>query len=573
MAFGGRSPIKDPHEWRRVDHRGRTSPLSAEDLVHEWNDSNNITISNSPIKDQLIGANDHPSVQELGVQAIEGIKQLKEMFTRGLSEGDSGDNAPSIVKPAQNGPKASSTPKFFSQTTSISTLGAPSLSPRKAEKRGAGNLSSDDLSPNDNIKRQKQQTNHLDPSSEQQPPKPTNPPDLVLKDRAYYPRIESHIKSIHLKGKIEAIVKGSSLAIRSTNLTDYYKLKQYLTDQDFHYYTYKLDSDKTRRYVIRGIVPELDTEDIKADLVSQGFHPVDVRFKTKLKNGVPTPMPLCLVELKDTPESREILKVTRVMHQVVKLEREHYTGPPVCGRCLAYNHSKFGCNITPGCLFCIHDHPPGQCKGDPTKPECRKCADKYGVDCKQRLGHKPTYKGCPAYQAFCKKKGIQTVKPKDGKQQFRPAPPPGKVAWQSPLVVDQASPQSTPKRPPADRRSRFNQRSTQPPSNQSNHRTTQPPSSQSNQPSSAQSNHSAQSTQQHSNPNPNRKQQTNTNKKHQKQSKQSNQEEDEQEDKFDLKFFINIFRKILKIVKIYKTKGFLAAFEAAIPLLDELNLE
>lgn len=204
---------------------------------------------------------------------------------------------------------------------------------------------------------------------------------------------------------MEAIVQGSKLAIRTTKLEDYNKILKYMTDLDIKFHTYRLASEKTRRYVIRGIMPELDIDDIKPDLVSQGFQPVDIRFKTKLKNGVHVPVPLCLVELKDSPGCREIMKVTRVLHQVIKVEKEHYTGPPVCGRCLAYDHTKRGCNITPGCLFCIKDRLPGLCLA--AKPECRKCADKFGADSKLRLGHKPTYKGCPAYRAFCKRRAYK----------------------------------------------------------------------------------------------------------------------------------------------------------------------
>lgn len=119
------------------------------------NGTTDTTISNSPIKDPPNGAIiDHlsfgsmkdDSVQALGAQAVESLKEL--LFSRRLStspNGVSGDSAPGIIKPAQNGPKASSTPKFFLKINPTSTSGAPSQSPRKAEKRGAGNLSSDDL--------------------------------------------------------------------------------------------------------------------------------------------------------------------------------------------------------------------------------------------------------------------------------------------------------------------------------------------------------------------------------------------------------------------------------------------
>lgn len=49
-------------------------------------------------------------------------------------------------------------------------------------------------------------------------------------------------------------------------------VKSYMKDQNFDYHTYRLASENTRRYVIRGIVPELDIDDIRADLVSHGCH-------------------------------------------------------------------------------------------------------------------------------------------------------------------------------------------------------------------------------------------------------------------------------------------------------------
>ena len=253
---------------------------------------------------------------------------------------------------------------------------------------------------------------------------------------------------------------------------------------------------------------------------------------------------------------REILKVTRVLHQVIKVEREHYAGPPVCGRCLAYSHSRQGCSIKPGCLFCIQDHAPGQCKGDPAKPECRKCADKFGANSKHRLGHKPTYKGCPAYQYFCQKKGIQTVKT-NGNGEFRAAPPPVKVAWRNPPVAEGASAQSTPKRPPAELRRRPGLNNNQPTSGQSR----QPPSPQVNNKPPTQTNRTTNSGRsdrrsdgQGVSNNSKRNTQTNPNFKQTRQqsSAYSNHIEDDgsDTDQFDFKFLLEIFRNVLTIVKI-----------------------
>lgn len=263
------------------------------------------------------------------------------------------------------------------------------------------------------IIKRSQNHKHKLPNQPTTPAAKSKPPPIVLEDRRYFPRIELHLKTMILKEKFEAVLMGPKLAIKTFNEHDHLKILNYVRGQNINSQSRPLQSDKVKRYVIRGIVPETNHEDIKSELIEMGIEVLKVLPMQK-KSG--TLLPLCTVEMPFTSNGSKLLEVTTILHQKVKVEEEYYRGPPICRNCFSYVHTHKGCNFTTACPFCTESHQVGACKGNPANPQCRKCGN---------YGHKPIFKGCPKYQEHCKKEG-KTI---DSKVQRTFSPAPNSNPW------------------------------------------------------------------------------------------------------------------------------------------------
>jgi hypothetical protein len=101
--------------------------------------------------------------------------------------------------------------------------------------------------------------------------------------------------------------------------------------------------------------------------------------------------------------------VRSLLSQRVVIEEENRQGLSVCNRCQGWGHTKRGCFRLPVCAICMGDHSTHDCANPGATPRC--------VNCK-REGHRPAFKGCPAYQAWLAKRNGQAP------QAAPTAPPP-----------------------------------------------------------------------------------------------------------------------------------------------------
>ena len=414
----------------------------------------------------------------------------------------------------------------------------PTTSTTSSKRRRDG----DDSNPS-KLKQSKPSTNNS--NSPNNTKSEQSPPPIVLKDRKYFPRVEVHLKTLRLKGRFEAVVMGTKLAIKTSHPDDYKKVLQYVTDQKIEHYTRKLPQDKIKRYVIRGIVPESDLSEVKIELTDMGYHILKVLPMTK-RDG--TLLPLCIIETPFTDDNHDITEVTNILHQKVKVEEEYYRGPPICANCHEYSHSKNSCSFKPTCPTCITDHPVGECKQDPSNPQCRRC---------KGFGHKPTYKGCPKYQEYCRRHGKQIDK--NVQRTFQPAPKAN--PWRNKNTEEPAEPQhhSTPKKtkqtPSKGPASRPEPKQ---PKIQKVH--FQKPSNSAEQPTAKPKHQPSKTTTPISRPTNSKKVETET------QSSPTNSTSEE----FSIKDLIGLVKQVVEVIRIYKKHGIMAALDALIPILEKL---
>lgn len=223
------------------------------------------------------------------------------------------------------------------------------------------------------------------------------PPPLVLQHKKYFPALERHLKTLRLKNKPVGKARGVEFHIITSCMYDYNKVKQAMDDQHLNYHTYQPKTTRTKRYVIRNLIRSTDLNILKEELGEAGFQVVSLQNKTKSDGTV---FPLVVVELAPSPNI-ETFKDTKVlMSQMISVEEERPRGPPICGKCQRFNHTKQYCNREPRCGICTLGHQTTECPTPDAAPKCVNCHAE-GTN-----GHRPTYKGCPKYREYTKQPAL-----------------------------------------------------------------------------------------------------------------------------------------------------------------------
>lgn len=184
------------------------------------------------------------------------------------------------------------------------------------------------------------------------------------------------------------------------------------------FHSFSLKSELNLKVVLRGILETISTDEVKSDLISQGFTPINVsRMKRDKK-----PMPLVLVEV---PRSeKNLFDVKSCCGLLIKAEaprRKEEVGQ--CHRCQRFGHAQKGCRSDPKCVKCAGPHMTAECKKKRNSTPA-KCANCQGA-------HTANYKGCPV-KAVAQRKRASGTKVPHNKQNKKlptkvplpPAPPP-----------------------------------------------------------------------------------------------------------------------------------------------------
>ncbi|GBP03445.1 Nucleic-acid-binding protein from transposon X-element [Eumeta japonica] len=241
-------------------------------------------------------------------------------------------------------------------------------------------------------------------------------------------------------------VAEDGIRITCPDVQTFRSLNKYLIDSKVKFHTYALEEERKLKAVIRGIPADFDTNDIKTDLLNQGF-PVQSVHRLCRRDG--SPLWLVLAVLPRTEEARSIFanlsKVCGLSGIRVEAPRNR-GGPGQCHRCQRYGHAAANCHADPRCVKCLVPHWTKECprtRDSGEKPECVNCG----------LQHTANYRGCPKAPKFAPPKQKRSInnrpsraseglirndanfpelraKPsRDAPAAFRPAPAPPTNPW------------------------------------------------------------------------------------------------------------------------------------------------
>ncbi|KAJ8913997.1 hypothetical protein NQ315_012020 [Exocentrus adspersus] len=193
---------------------------------------------------------------------------------------------------------------------------------------------------------------------------PSKIPSVVLRkqeNRSHVSRLLKEKMANYTKAKM---IGEGSIAITPATAADYRLITKDLEADKQEYHTYSLQEDRNLRAVIRGIPTGVAEEEIKANLVEQGFTVLSVHRMTSRRDK--RTMPLVLVQV-PTSQSNLLQK---------------------------FGHGQSRCTAQHKCVKCGADHETGRCVKPREEPaRWANCTGPYPA----------SYRGCPKYPKPAKK--------------------------------------------------------------------------------------------------------------------------------------------------------------------------
>ena len=239
------------------------------------------------------------------------------------------------------------------------------------------------------------------PDREKKPPKakptkkaPRIPPFNVIIDdiKKTFKDLQSLIKT---SCKFPPIIinkpRTQEMAVCAANLEDYRALQKALEEGKFNFYTFK-DPTATPpiKVVIRHLPTSTSVEEIKAELMENGFPVQSVAQMRKRGSHNGAPLPLFVVTLDNNETSAKIKELKSLLY--VKIAVEGYNKPKAptqCFKCQRFHHVSGQCRVDERCVKCAGAHASSSCtKTRETPGTCANCGGP----------HTASYRGCPEYK-------------------------------------------------------------------------------------------------------------------------------------------------------------------------------
>lgn len=257
--------------------------------------------------------------------------------------------------------------------------------------------------------------------------KKLTPPPLYIRDKERWFAISAWCNSHRVSYKsARSTAQGIKVEVSTTD--DHRALSKMLGEQRIPYHTYTMPEDKLLRAVIKNVPREFAKEEILESLKAQNLPVREVHRMVRGKARAP--MNMVLVCLDNTPEGKQVFRITHVCGLMgVKIEPPYKTGIMAqCHKCQMYGHTSNNCYAHPRCVKCLGNHHTSECERPKDlslctePPSCVLCGE---------MGHPANFRGCPR----APKRTIRPTGPaRYYNKAFVPAPLPTHNAWSRPLT-------------------------------------------------------------------------------------------------------------------------------------------
>lgn len=238
---------------------------------------------------------------------------------------------------------------------------------------------------------------HAGPPSEKIPP-------VVLRDAGKWMKVSRHLDSKKVQ-YVKAKSMYDGIHITAATVADFHRLKQELDDLKIEHHFFPLRSEKPLKVVIKGIPVSVTLEEVREDLLKQGFAKGNL---SRMASSTDRILPFVRMDIPRVYKCIYNLKKVCGLDVIV----ESYHKPKSsgqCHRCQTFGHIQPGCRAAFKCLKCAENHSTHLCRKPTTlPPKCANCAGE----------HVASYSGCPKNP-----KNTTTKTQTPGVQFRRPEPP------------------------------------------------------------------------------------------------------------------------------------------------------
>lgn len=166
-----------------------------------------------------------------------------------------------------------------------------------------------------------------------------------------------------------------------------------LDSRNTQYHTFRPKSEKTFRFVLRGLHHATDIEDIKLSLSNQGHEVVNIHnIKHRTTKD---PLPMFYVDIKSKENNKLVYNIDKIGNNIIKCEPPHTKRVvPQCTRCQAYGQTKTYCRKLYQCVKCTGQHQTKDCtcKTRDDKVKCVNCGGDHPANFRGCLVHKQLQK-------------------------------------------------------------------------------------------------------------------------------------------------------------------------------------
>ncbi|GBP35562.1 hypothetical protein EVAR_17424_1 [Eumeta japonica] len=177
-----------------------------------------------------------------------------------------------------------------------------------------------------------------------------------LKERVNFVRISADCTRLRINYSKTVRVVIDGIKIISLDVETFRRLKKYLIENKIQFHTYALEEERKIKAVPRRILVGIDTEDVKTDMINQGYIVHSVHRIQRIGGTV---VGLVLVVLYKTDEAKNIsMNISKVRGLSNTIAEAPYKrgGPGQYHRCQRYGLVAANWHVQSRCVKCLIPH-------------------------------------------------------------------------------------------------------------------------------------------------------------------------------------------------------------------------
>ena len=277
---------------------------------------------------------------------------------------------PTNKAPARK-PNQQNTKKITNQAQKLITKQL-TISPRLSINHSLDNLTGSGISLPANSENPQNKQFHSHTSNVKTTESDGTPP-IIINKTTKYQEVQNLIKNSKSKCAFKNLRSGD-YRLQPESLDDYNLIIHLLKEKGTQHYTFQLNKDKKSSYIIRGLHPLTDVDDLTRELKTLGHDVARIQNATHKISKSPTRV--FFIDLFRKPNNSDFLKLNRLQNTIVTTELPKKKDEvPRCDNCQSFFHTRNYCSLLPVCKFCALNHQSKDCKLNSTSDEINfKCA-------------------------------------------------------------------------------------------------------------------------------------------------------------------------------------------------------